>query len=186
MLCWLVVVTVGVGSQRASALAASGCNVPSTAYPTIGAAVVDPACATINVAAGTYTENVIIERNVTIRGDGQATTIVDGSSLVFPVFLINSGTVTIKGLTIRNGSFVEGGGILTRGTLTVQNSTLSGNSGPFAGGGIANGGTLTVQNSTVSGNSAGIDGGGIFNDGTVSLTRTTLVNNTPNDCSGCP
>jgi predicted outer membrane repeat protein len=69
----------------------------------------------------------------------------------------------------------------------VQNSTLSGNSAVHSGGGIYNGDTLTVQNSTLSGNSAGTSGGGIYNNGgTVSLTRTTLVNNTPNDCSGCP
>ena len=220
--------------------AAGPCLVPSTAYPTIQAAVNDAACATVNVAAGTYSENISISRNVSIRGDSQATTIVDGGSSG-TVFTINSGTVTLKGLTIRNGSADVGGGIYNHfsgtltiqnstvsgnsatigggiyneiakltirnstisgnsatfggggiindiGTLTIQNSTISGNSAARFGGGISNSlGALTVQNSTISGNSASNFGGGIHNDnGTVLLTRTKVVNNTPDDCFGCP
>ena len=41
---------------------------------------------------------------------------------------------------------------------------MSGNNAR-SGGGIFNDGTLTLINSTVSGNSAGIDGGGIYNFG---------------------
>ena len=142
--------------------AATGCNVPSTAYPTIQAAVNDAACATINVAAGTYYENVSISRDVTLRGAGQDKTIVDGGG-TGTVFTINGGnTVTLKGVTIRNGSALLGAGIFN----------------DFA--------WLTLQNSTLSGNSAGDRGGGIFNNlGTVSLTRTTLVNNTPDNCFNC-
>ena len=51
------------------------------------------------------------------------------------------------------------------GTLTITNSTFSGNSGINYGGGIFNnGGTATITNSTFSGNSAS-SGGGIYNDG---------------------
>ena len=46
-----------------------------------------------------------------------------------------------------------------RGTLTVSNSTFSGNNIDGFGGGIYNHGTLTVSNSTFSGNS--VRGGGI-------------------------
>ena len=47
----------------------------------------------------------------------------------------------------------RGGGIYNAGTLTVTNSTLSGNSpANSAGGGIYNAGTLTVSNSTFSSN----------------------------------
>jgi len=77
-----------------------------------------------------------------------------------------------------------GGGIFNRGTLTVTNSTLISNiadGGSGAGGGISNGGggTLTVTNSTFSGNRAG-NGGGIYNDGggTLTVTNGTLSGNT--------
>ena len=78
---------------------------------------------------------------------------------------ITSGTVSLNNLTIENGddtSGVFGGGIFNDGTLTLTNSTVSGNTATYYGGGIYNYGTVTLTNSTVSGNSANW-GGGIFN-----------------------
>ena len=57
-------------------------------------------------------------------------------------------------------------------TLTVTNSTISGNTAGY-GGGICNGAgggngpaaSVTVSNSTLSSNSAAVDGGGIYNSG---------------------
>jgi len=60
------VLTIGVGTAQA-AVGGPTCNVP-TDYPTIQAAVNDPGCSTINVAAGTYTENVVINRTLTLNG----------------------------------------------------------------------------------------------------------------------
>jgi hypothetical protein len=79
-----------------------------------------------------------------------------------------------------------GGAIYNLGTLTVINSTFSGNiSGNSAtpggyGGGIYNLGTLTAINSTFSGNSAPSEGfgGGIYNNnGTNTLINCTLAGN---------
>ena len=77
-----------------------------------------------------------------------------------------------------------GGGILNQGTLTLTNSTVSGNSSTFStsplggtgGGGIHNdnSGTMTLINSTVSGNT----GGGIRSDGTMTMTNSTVSGNT--------
>jgi CSLREA domain-containing protein len=111
----------------------------------------------------------------------------------FRIFMFNSGvTATINELTISNGlinsGVTEGGGILNLGTLTITNSTISGNTsnsgGTDKGGGIYNGGTLTMINSTVAGNTAGggggDQGGGIFNlnNFTLSLINCTIANNT--------
>jgi len=94
-------------------------------------------------------------------------------------------------LTIRNGL----NGIGNNGTLTINNSTVSGNSAPeYGGGGIGNNGTLTINNSTVSGNSAGHGsqsvavnyqalslpsgfGGGILNNGTLTINNSTVSGN---------
>ena len=59
----------------------------------------------------------------------------------------------------------EGAGVHNSGTLTVDRSTLSGNTSSGKGGGLFNAGTATVRNSTINGNSAG-GGGGIASSST--------------------
>uniref|UniRef100_A0A7V4XSK6 CSLREA domain-containing protein n=1 Tax=Acidobacterium capsulatum TaxID=33075 RepID=A0A7V4XSK6_9BACT len=84
---------------------------------------------------------------------------------------------TISGNTDNSG---PGGGIDNTGVLTVANSTISGNSSSSgSGGGIENnGGTLTVSNSTISANSAANgSGGGIDSSGTVALTNSIVSGN---------
>jgi hypothetical protein len=104
------------------------------------------------------------------------------------VFYISPGkTVTISGLTIRNGSASGdfGGGIYNdHATLTLSNCTISGNSAvPGYGGGIYNDqATLTVSNCTISGNSTWYGGGICSNwvgigSATVTITNSTLSGN---------
>jgi hypothetical protein len=100
--------------------------------------------------------------------------------------------VTISGLTVSNGVLNstanndEGGGLFNGGTLTIANSTISGNSGTGPtnnGGGISNAGTLTVTNSIISGNKAdnNSSGGGIHNTGTMTITNSTISGNSANN-----
>ena len=96
-----------------------------------------------------------------------------------------SGTLMLTNSTVSdNRGQYWGGGIYNGGTVTLTDSTVSGNSTTWihagGGGGIDNGGTLTLTNSTVSGNSAayGSPGGGITNyDGTVTLVNSTVSGN---------
>ena len=134
-----------------------------------------------------------ITGNLTITGGGASTTIIDGNKSVRPnsrVLVAGSGiTVNISGVTIRNGGTGGvGGGIFNAGTLTLTNSTVSGNNADGDGGGIynANGGTATLTNITVSGNNVGVDGGGVFNDGggTMTLTNSTVSGNNAGDDAG--
>ena len=156
---------------------------------------------TINFAAGITTitltsAELLINKNLTISGPGANLLTVQRSAASgtpnFRIFNIASGNVTISGLTIANGNISEsrGGGILNSGTVTITNSTISGNSnsgGGGNGGGIlnSNGGTVTITNSTISGNSAS-DGGGISNDngGTVTITNSTISGNSSNRRGG--
>ena len=84
---------------------------------------------TINVAGGTtanpatYTEINAFDasslNSLTIAGAGASTTTVNGGG-AGSVFTVNSGTVTISGLTVTNGmAGLNGGGIDNAGTLTV-------------------------------------------------------------------
>jgi hypothetical protein len=89
--------------------------------------------------------------------------------------------------------YTLGGGIYNQGTLTLINSTVSGNGlfrGFPEGGGIYNGGVATISNSTIAGNSAVYSGqmgygGGIFNfDGPVTLQNSIVANNSADNCHG--
>ena len=120
---------------------------------------------------------------LTIDGTGQSITISGNNNV--RVMSVNSGAnLTLRNLTIANGNAIagSGGGIYNAGTVTVTNSTFSGNSAGLYGGGIFNqsGGTLTVTNSTFSGNStsaSGSDGGGIYNAGTLTVESSTFSAN---------
>jgi hypothetical protein len=71
------------------------------------------------------------------------------------------GTLIIENSTVSNNT--GGGGVSNfDGSLTIANSTISGNQGNQGGGVNQTGGFLTITNSTISGNRANA-GGGIFN-----------------------
>jgi predicted outer membrane repeat protein len=177
-------------SLAGAAVAGSTCNVPSGgtySYPTIQAALNDAGCATINLAAGTYQENLTIARAVIINGASASSTIVHGT-MKGPVFLINQPVaVTFNGLTI-TGGFADGrsGGIDVRidANVTVMNSILSKNTAfDYQGGAICichYKATLSVQNSTFLENHASPgQGGAIWSIGkSLTVTNSTFSRNT--------
>src|SRR5262249_13424757 len=69
-------------------------------------------------------------------------------------------------------------------SVTVQNSTLSGNSAAGAGGGLFDhhtGGSFRILSSTIASNSAGVSGGGLQVDSGATLTQlesTIVASNT--------
>jgi hypothetical protein len=87
-------------------------------------------------------------------------------------------TLTLTGSTVSgNGTSGTGvgGGIWNEGehpvgTVTVTNSTLSGNSAGTGGGIYNSWATVIVRDSTISGNSAAVEGGGIYNYGNSGIT----------------
>lgn len=146
-----------------------------------------------------------ILKSLTIQGAGPDVTIIDGGGLDRVFEVVASATVTLSGMTIRNGSTGgrhSGGGILNHGALMLGSSLVSGNTASDGGGisnnaegramlshvtisrntasrggGIFNGGTLALTDSTVDRNLAGV-AGGIINYGTLTLTRATISDNT--------
>lgn len=135
----------------------------------------------------TLSSTLTIEgKNLTISGPGALLLAISGNHSVQVLVIGNGVSATISGVTIENGSsssFNRGSGISNEGTLSVSNSTLSGNSGSL-GGGIFNGGTLTLSNSTLSGNFVSNNGGGILNDGTLTVNNSTLSGNSASDIGG--
>jgi nitrous oxidase accessory protein NosD len=61
-----------------AAAGADTCTVPSTAHPTIQSAVVTPSCSQIDVAAGTYTETVVVDRSLELTGAGSTSSFIRG------------------------------------------------------------------------------------------------------------
>ena len=101
----------------------------------------------------------------------------------------NFGIMEMEDSVIRNNTAASGpfgGGIFNGGTLTITNSTISGNSSDLDGGGIFNiDGTLVLQDSSVNVNSALQDGGGIYNlTGQVTVNNSTIAGNTADGTGG--
>jgi hypothetical protein len=120
---------------------------------------------------------IVIDRDVILDGEGNLT--VDGKELPaereqYVVFLVVGGVrAELRGLSVTGGgrdAFGSRGGISNYGTLTLTNSTVSGNEGD----GVQNiGAALTLTDSTLWGNS----GDGIYSSGKVALTNSTVSDN---------
>ncbi len=169
----------------------------STASPcaTINGAIGKaPAGDTILVSSGAYTgtgsEVVLINKSITLSGswDSNFTTqsgvsVIDGQGLRRGITIPygTAVTVVIEQFTIQNGSTSDGGGILnnTGNDLTINDTTITGNTVTNYGGGIINSGNLILNNSTVSGNIAlgsSSRGGGVYS-GNITLNNSTISNN---------
>lgn len=126
--------------------------------------------------------------DLTVAGAGTTSTIIDGGLLdrVFHLPFSSRAIVNISGMTIRNGIAPFGGGISnSRGTVTLINCLLFGNTANGSGGGVDNSfGTLTIASSGLDFNSA-FSGGAIANfAGTVVITNSTISENTANHDGG--
>jgi parallel beta-helix repeat protein len=74
---------------------------------------------TILVSSGTYYENVVVHKSVSLIGEDKSSTIIDGNTTASTV-QINSNNVKISGFTVQNGTH----GILIN---FASNCTISGN-----------------------------------------------------------
>jgi predicted outer membrane repeat protein len=182
------------------ALASGGiCFVDGTqdngiSYTTIQAAIDDGNCLTVHVASGTYAENLVISRSVTLSGVGADSTILDGQERDRVVKIL-AGTVNLSGMTIRKGYSFEpgftskgGAGLYNLGTLTVTESIIENNQvfgfDVAGGGGIYNGHEMTLIKTIVRNNFSTIRGGGIDNEGTIALVDSEITNNVSEGSAG--
>jgi predicted outer membrane repeat protein len=127
---------------------------------------------------------VTISQSVTLDASGSPEPIaLDGGHTVQLFQIVNAGkTLGLSHLTLQNGYATNGGAVANEfGTVTITDSTLSGNTASTYGGAIFNSGTtasVTVTDSTLSGNSASYYGGAIFDYGdSVTITGSTLAGN---------
>jgi hypothetical protein len=156
-----------------------------------------------------------LSSNIDMQGPGARSLTVrpNGGAIGSGALVVSSGaTVVLSGLTIANTPYFTNGaalanggnltinycaikdnnvrGITSFGTLTINNSTISGNRNdlPVAGAGIYAQGVITINNSTISGNSAfaedGVGGAMFVESATLTITSSTIAANTAG--GGCP
>lgn len=134
---------------------------------------------TIRIANGHYTgENntkIYINRNMTIIGESQEGTIINGNGTNW-IFNIDSGTTVIHSLTMTNGNSSAGGAIHNYGILYLTNCTFSENTAR-EGGAIFNDGKETIVNCTFI-NNRGYDGGVLHDETDSEFINCKFINNT--------
>jgi predicted outer membrane repeat protein len=140
---------------------------------------------------------LILNQNVTIRGVGNVAETISGGGTT-RLFEIGAGAhVTLSNLTLTGGNGIAdnpngtlfldgvGGAILDLGTLTINASTVSGNSA-IEGGAIFAffGANLTINGITLTTNSAGDSGGAVLSLGTLTVSGSTFSGNTASTAGG--
>lgn len=133
---------------------------------------------------------------LTISGAGARSTTIDATGLGDRVLEVVAGTADISGFTLTGGSppysgpvSGDGGAINNDGTLTLSDSTITGNTSPDDGGGVSSSGSTAVS-TTLSGdtftqNTAAYWGGALdLDNGSATITNTTMTNNTSPDGGG--
>ncbi|MGL5020034.1 MAG: choice-of-anchor Q domain-containing protein, partial [Luteolibacter sp.] len=109
-------------------------------------------------------------REVNFTGN---TALKDGGAVYLVQF---SPSILLDRCTVAdNSAGFDGGGIYSRGMISVKNSTLSGNSSGRDGGGIYGSGSTGVENSTIATNSATRWGGGLFSDSFNLITQNVTI-----------
>ena len=127
------------------------------------------------------TSDIDITDDLAVQGNGSVTTSIGNLSGTYSgriIHVLNGATVTLSGVTLRDGSVPTGragGGLRTEpGThVTLNDTRVVFNDANGNAGGILNRGTMTLNNSLVDQNKVlnGFEGGGgIFNDDNATLT----------------
>jgi hypothetical protein len=127
---------------------------------------------------------------VTIEGDPAGGTVIDakgGKDRAFEV--LPGGDLTLRHVTLKGGSAaVDGGAVFSVGTLTIENSVITGNKAVNSGGGVAcEDGTCTLTEVVLTKNKAVENDGGaleVFPAGTATLLRVTMSKNSAGDTGG--
>jgi CSLREA domain-containing protein len=118
---------------------------------------------------------------ITLLGDGERVTVIDAGAIDRAIDVV-AGTASISGVTIRNGSAADGGGVAVgeAGTLIIDNATITANTATNEGGGVDNKGSLTLVRVTISGNTGQTGGGGLSNNlaGFAALSEVIISTNT--------
>ena len=165
---WVMIFTLFWISLQATQ-AATTWNVPSN-YATIAAAIASVSVVdgdTIEVAAGTYAENITINKSLVLQGVGATTTTISGTATTgtgATIVTITAPNVTVTGFKITNLFSKYGINVANRSGVTITNNTIT-----------AIGGSDTTYN----GNTFGI----AVSSSSAAVANMTITNNTISNIS---
>jgi len=131
LLILVLVLSVAIVAAPTTPVKAQGTiiNVPAD-QPTIADAITAAVAGdTINVAAGTYNENVVVNKQLTIVGAGSANTTVSAAipaNPSSPVFHVTANNTRIQDFTI-TGATGSMGILLAASSCAIRSNTVSGN-----------------------------------------------------------
>lgn len=144
-----------------------------------------PADGTFYICSGLWYVNLTLAHNVALIGpDGSAQTLLDGSDHG-SVVAVNSPqgqiNVSLTGLTLRNGTAANGGGLYVKnGLVKASDVDIVGNFASATGGGVFVGAlsSLDIVGSQIRDNAAEKEGGGVYcTGGEVHLQHSSLSSN---------
>ena len=133
---------------------------------------------------GENNQNIAIDKTLTIIGESNASTIIDGENIAQLILTGSNAKLTLKGLSLINafkeGNQSENGGAIINegGEVTLINVTIRDSYGNYNGGAIYNNlGRIKIINSSFYNNSAIQYGGGIYSLGVTNIENSYFEEN---------
>jgi len=125
---------------------------------------------TIRVWNGTYEENIVVDKSVSLVGNGSETTTIEGSGRD-DVVRITADWVKIRCFTITESGMGNKGVKIESNNITIQNSTCSNNDDSIY---LYYSNDCIIENNTSSNNGRGIR---VYNSINCTITNNTCLNN---------
>ncbi len=137
---------------------------------------------TVNIAAGTYTESLTVNKTLTLTGVSSGTTIIQAVTGQRVITVTAGNKLRLENLTVTGGQTTDvGGGVyLVNGSLTLVNCRLANNSAAY-GGGVFQAdasGRVDVIDSRIELNTTSNHGGGLYVSGSAAFTNAQILSNT--------
>jgi parallel beta-helix repeat protein len=125
MMSLLVISTLTLAFRIQSVKAQSRIIIVPDGYATIQAAINNASGGdTIFVRNGTYYENVVVDKSLSLVGENKEATVIDGNGAYMDIVSIVADNVEVKGFTLRNCSIDYGVDVDNGENCTIENNNF--------------------------------------------------------------
>jgi len=115
------------------------------------------------VAQGTYVENVLVRKRITLEAGEGGETVLDAGGNGAALAILDADGLAIRDLTTTNAGGEAFGGIYcANSTVIIEHCKVKGNSGTYGGGAFLVESSVTLKECRIEGNTAEENGGGIY------------------------